>query len=83
MAPAVSGLLHADAYSRAVLPDRAGSRGSTSHSMTRTRHRAVYLRIKVLAPIHALRAVHNGSVNDHAGNAIAGAIVLIAALSWV
>jgi len=39
-----------------------------------------YLRIKEPAPMSFLRALHNGSVNDYAAYATAGAIALIAVL---
>lgn len=98
MAPAASGLLHADAYSSAVL---AGSGllpttviavhyadalelavGAISILIAAALAR-VYLRIKEPSPIRVLRAVHTGSVNDYAGFAVGGAIVLIAVLNWV
>ena len=98
MAPAASGLLHADAYSRAVL-----SGSGRLPDITIAFHytdmlelvlivvslavaavvATLYLRSREPAPIRLLRAAHNGSVNDYAGYAVAGAIVLIAALNWV
>lgn len=98
MAPAASGLLHATAYSRAVL---AGSgplpdmpivfhyadlleltAGGLSLLLAAVLTRA-YLRLRTEpSPIRLLRAAHTGSVNDYAAYAVAGMIALIAALHW-
>jgi multicomponent Na+:H+ antiporter subunit D len=98
MAPAASALLHADAYSHAVL---AGSGGLPSVSVTfdyedplelivavvsilvAALAARAYLRAKEPAPIRLLRAVHTGSVNDYAGFAVMGTIALIAAFNWI
>jgi len=98
MAPAASALLHADAYSRAVL---TGSGVLPSVSVTFDYADVLevvvvvvslviagaatyaYLRSKEPALIRLLRAVHNGSVNDYAGFAVAGTVALIAALNWI
>jgi multicomponent Na+:H+ antiporter subunit D len=98
MAPAASGLLHAAAYSRAVL---AGS-GPLPAMPIEFRYADLleltacglslllaalltrtYQRLRAEpSPIRMLRAVHTGSVNDYAAYAVAGMIALIAALHW-
>ena len=98
MAPAAAALLHADAYSRAVLSGSGQLPGvSIGFVYTDPLELAVaavslvaaaaasyaYLHIREPAPIRLLRAVHSGSVNDYAGYAVAGAIALIAALNWI
>ena len=95
--PAASGLLHADAYSRAVLAGAgrlptlplgvhyadALELGVSGVSILFAAALAyIYLRVREPSPIRMLRAAHTGSVNDYAGFAVAGAIVLIAALNW-
>ncbi len=98
MAPAASGLLHADAYARAVI-----SGSGTLPNLPIDLHYGdaleltvtlvsllvagllarAYLRMREPAPIRLLRAAHTGSVNDYAGYAVTGAIALIAALNWL
>ena len=98
MAPAASALLHADAYSHAVL---TGSGTLPTLSIDFNYADALelvvvivslavaaaatywYLRNKEPMPIRVLRAVHNGSVNDYAGFAVLGTVVLIAAFNWL
>jgi len=98
MAPAAAGLLHAADYSRAVLSGSGRLPETTiPFNYTDTLELVVtivsiliaaavatiYLRVKEPAPIRLLRAAHTGSVNDYAGYAAAGAIILIAALNWI
>jgi NADH:ubiquinone oxidoreductase subunit 5 (subunit L)/multisubunit Na+/H+ antiporter MnhA subunit len=95
MAPAASGLLHATAYSHAVL---AGS-GSLPAMPIKFQYSdileltvgglslliavlltRVYLRLRnEPVPVRLLRAAHTGSVNDYAAYAVAGMVALIAA----
>jgi multicomponent Na+:H+ antiporter subunit D len=98
MAPAASGLLHATAFSRAVLTGSGPlpampidfhyadllelTAGGLSLLAAAVLTRA-YLRLRAEpSPIRLLRAAHTGSVNDYAAYAVAGMIALIAALHW-
>jgi multicomponent Na+:H+ antiporter subunit D len=97
MAPAASGLLHAQQYVHGVL---AGA-GSLSHVVVTFDYTDMmelvvvvvslglaalltfqYLRSREPLPVRALRAVHTGSVNDYAAFLAAGAIAVVAALRW-
>jgi multicomponent Na+:H+ antiporter subunit D len=43
----------------------------------------VYLRSREPAPVRVLRRAHTGSVNDYAAYAVAGLLVVIAALTLI
>jgi multicomponent Na+:H+ antiporter subunit D len=96
MAPAASGLLHPGRYAAAVLDGGGTlpalrvpfSYGSPAELVSVAVSVAVagglgwaYLRARrEPAPVRALRALHTGSANDYAGYAVAGMVLVIAAL---
>ncbi|HEY3976713.1 MAG TPA: proton-conducting transporter membrane subunit [Streptosporangiaceae bacterium] len=97
MAPAAAGLLHPGRYASAVLagsgrlpalavPFDYGSPAeliSVGLSVVVAAALAwLYLRIREPLPVRVLRAAHNGSANDYAGYAIAGTLIVIAALRF-
>jgi multicomponent Na+:H+ antiporter subunit D len=97
MAPAAAGLLHPGQYAAAVLagtgrlpalavPFDYGSPAelaSVGISVVIAAALAwLYLRIKEPLPVRLLRAAHTGSANDYAAYAVAGTLVVIAALRF-
>jgi multicomponent Na+:H+ antiporter subunit D len=98
MAPAAASLLHPARYAAGVLSGLARlpvlhvpfdyvSPGELASVAAGAVAAALvgsgYLRIREPAPVRVLRSVHTGSVNDYAAYAVAGLLVVIAALTLI